>query len=409
MNAINQAETPCAPGVTELVERAHAMIPALRANAAEVEKARSVPKETIDAFKEAGFFKILQPRRWGGWEMDPSVFSKVLMELGRGCPSSAWNMMILGVHQWEFGLFDERAGNDMWAADNSVLVASSYAPFGKCRKVDGGWMLSGEWKTSSGCDHAQGGAILGAFELDDEGNRRDTRSFLVSREDYDIIDDWFVVGLAGTGSKSVRIKGEAFIPDYRSHSVIDYTKTDRETPYLHPFNQVFYASVSSVIIGFARGMIDLYIEQMKPRQNIMGPAGAAAQNPYVKDKLGNAALLVRSAQARLAQVFEEASAYVQRGELVPLHDRVFHFLEIQRCGKDCLDASMMLWKKLSARAIGLNNPVQLWMRAMLVAANHITQNEDDNAGVLGGYLLGQGVPPFIYNLPEVPACQEQAA
>ncbi|WP_028218123.1 acyl-CoA dehydrogenase family protein [Paraburkholderia oxyphila] len=398
MNALT--DTVQQPTVSELVERARAMIPALRANAAEVEKARSVPKETIDAFKQAGFFKILQPRRWGGWEMNPGVFSKVLMELGRGCPSSAWNMMILGVHQWEFGLFDERAAHDMWAADNSVLVASSYAPFGKCRKVEGGWMLGGEWKTSSGCDHAQGGAILGAFWLDDEGNRRDYRSFLVSRSDYEIIDDWHVVGLAGTGSKSVRIKGEAFIPDYRSHSIVDYQKTERGTPYLHPFNQVFYSAVSSVIVGYARGMIDLYIEQMAPRQNIVGPAGAAAQNPYVKDKLGNAMLLVRSAQARLAQVFAEAQAHVERGELVPLHDRVFHFLEIQRCGKDCLDASTMLWKKLSARAIWLNNPVQLWMRTMLVAANHITQNEDDNAGVLGGYLLGQGVPPFIYGLPE---------
>jgi len=397
MNAIN--ELMHEPTAAELVARAQAMIPALRANAAEVEKARTVPTETIDAFRAAGFFKILQPRRWGGWEMEPIVFSRVLMELGRGCPSSAWNLMILGVHQWEFGLFDPRAGDDMWAKEPNILIASSYAPFGKCRQVEGGWMVSGEWKTSSGCDHAEGGAILGAFWLDEAGERRDYRSFVVSRSDYEIVDDWHVVGLGGTGSKSVRIRGEAFVPDYRSHSIVDYQMSARATPYLYPFNQVFYAAVSSVIVGYARGMVDLYIEQMKPRQNIVGPAGAAAQNPYVRDKLGNAALLVRSAQGRLAQVYQEASAYTGRGELVPLEARVYHFLEIQRCGKDCLDASLMLWKKLSARAIWLTNPVQLWMRAMLVAGNHITQNEDDTAGVLGGYLLGQGVPPFMFDLP----------
>ncbi|WP_205193010.1 MULTISPECIES: acyl-CoA dehydrogenase family protein [Burkholderiaceae] len=397
MNVAN--EMIYAPSVKELVARANAMIPALRASAAEVEQARSVPAETIEAFRQAGFFKILQPRRWGGWEMDPGVFSRVLMELGRGCPSSAWNMMILGVHQWEFGTMDPRAGEALWATDPNILVASSYAPFGKCRRVEGGWLVSGEWRTSSGCDHAEGGAMLGAFALDEKGNPRDHRAFLVSRDDYEIIDDWHVVGLGGTGSKSVRIKGEAFVPDYRSHSIVDYRKSNRPEPYLYPFSQVFYGAVSSVIIGYARGMIDLYIEQMTSRQNVMGPGGAA-QNPYVKDKLGNAALLVRSAQARLAQVYAEASAHVSQGELVPLNDRVYHALEIQRCGKDCLDASLMLWKKLSARAVALSNPAQLWMRAMLVAANHITQNEDDTAGVLGGYLLGQGVPPFLFGLPE---------
>lgn len=397
MNAVK--EMMAVPTEGELVERARAMIPALRANADEVEKARYVPKETIEAFKKAGFFKILQPKRWGGWEMHPRVFSKVLMELGRGCPSSAWNVMILGIHQWEFGLFDTRAGDEVWAKDPGILVASSYAPFGKCRKVDGGWMVSGEWKTSSGCDHAEGGAILGALWIDEQGNRRDHRSFLVSRADYDLIDDWHVVGLAGTGSKSVRVKGEVFVPDYRSHSIVEYKKSDLPATYRYPWNQIFFSSVSSVIIGFARGMIDMYIEQMVPRQNVMGPPGGAAQNHYVKDKLGNAVLLVRSAQARLGQIFAEEDAYVEKGEAVPLEERVYHFLEAQRCGKDCLDASLMLWKKMSARSIWLDNPMQLWMRTMLVAGNHITQNEDDTAGVLGGYLLGQGVPPGMFDLP----------
>ncbi|MDR2154944.1 MAG: acyl-CoA dehydrogenase family protein, partial [Burkholderiaceae bacterium] len=92
-----------APTPAELVERARAMIPMLRAGAADVEKARQVPASIVRAFKEAGFFHILQPKRWGGWEMDVRVFWQVLMELGRGCGSSAWVMMILGVHQWEFG------------------------------------------------------------------------------------------------------------------------------------------------------------------------------------------------------------------------------------------------------------------------------------------------------------------
>nr|ART38636.1 G493 [uncultured bacterium] len=388
------------PSADELAARARAMIPWLREQAAAIEQARSVPAETIQRFREAGFFRILQPARWGGYQMEPWVFYRVLMELGRGCPSSAWNTMILGIHQWEFGCLDPRAGDDMWREDSQILVGSSYAPFGQARKVEGGWILSGTWKTSSGCDHvdSRGGSLLGARWVDDDGNMLDHRAFLVSRSDYEIVDDWYVVGLSGTGSKSVRV-AEAFVPDYRSHSIVEYRLSERPAPYLHPFNQTFFSAVSAVIIGYAQGMIDIYVEQMKPRQNVFGPPVRTAANSYVQDKLGNAALLVRSSRARLLQIVTESAQYVQKGALVPLDLRAYHFLESQRCGRDCLDAVIMLWKKLSARAIWLDNPAQLWMRAMLVAANHTTQNEDDSAGFLGGYLLGQQIPPFVFELP----------
>ena len=97
------------PTSDELVARAAAMVPLLRARADEIEKARQVPHDVVQMFKDAGFFRIVQPKKYGGWEMNPVVFMRVLSELGRGCCASAWVMMILGVHNWEFGLMDDRA------------------------------------------------------------------------------------------------------------------------------------------------------------------------------------------------------------------------------------------------------------------------------------------------------------
>jgi 3-hydroxy-9,10-secoandrosta-1,3,5(10)-triene-9,17-dione monooxygenase len=111
------------PSEAEIVQRAHDMIPMLRARAEECEKGRMVPKETIQAFKEAGFFKILQPKRWGGYEMHPNVLNKVLIELARGCPSSAWNVMVLGVHPFEVGLLPAKVGDELWGEDNTQLVS----------------------------------------------------------------------------------------------------------------------------------------------------------------------------------------------------------------------------------------------------------------------------------------------
>ncbi|MFK4754699.1 acyl-CoA dehydrogenase family protein [Oceanobacter antarcticus] len=387
------------PSAEALISKARELIPQLRDNADHVEELRSVPTETIQLFKDCGFFKILQPRQWGGYGMNPEVFYRVLMELGRGCPSSAWCLMILGIHQWEFGKMDPQAGNEVWGEDNSILVASSYAPLGKARKVEGGWMLSGRWPTASGSDHAAGGAFLGARIFDEEGNFVDYRSFLARRENYELIDDWHVVGLAGTGSKSLVLKEEVFIPEHRSHSIADYTQPEGDLSYKLPFNQIFFGAVSSVIVGFAQGMVDLFVEHMKPRVNVFVGGPVAAQNPFVQEKLGNAVLMIRSARARLLVGVQESTQSVEQDGLVSIHDRVHYFLDIQGVAKDCFGAGHMLFKKSSARGVFLSNPMQRQMRALLVAANHITQNEDDTSALLGSYLLDQGLPPGLFELP----------
>tara|TARA_R110001583_G_scaffold182192_1_gene339800 strand:- start:1844 stop:3070 length:1227 start_codon:yes stop_codon:yes gene_type:complete len=397
VNVDNQNSTAI-PTEAELVSRARALIPMLLDRAESVEKARMVSSDTIQQFVEAGFFKILQPKAFGGWEMSPSVFYKVLMELGRGCPSSGWNMMILGIHQWEFGGLDVQAGNDVWGQDNAVVIASSYPPFGKVDPVEGGYLLNGTWRTSSGCDHGQW-AFLGGVLFDDAGQPSDRCSFLVSRENYEIVDDWYTFGLAGTGSKSLVVK-DAFVPYHRMHSLIRYEQGDRPLNYKFPFNQVFFASVSAVIIGMAQGAIDEYIKQMKVRKNTTG-GDAAALSLYVTDRLGNASVRVRSARARLLQMIDESYAYLERGELVPTYERVHHMLDIARVGRDCEEAVMLLFKATSARGIFLSNPLQRIVRDVVAGTNHITQNADDTAGMLGAYLLGQELPPMIFGLEAV--------
>lgn len=387
------------PSEEELIKRAKAMIPSLRARAGEIEAARMVPADIIEQFKEAGFFRILQPRCWGGYEMNPAVFFKVLMELGRGCCSSAWNMMILGVHTWEFGHLDPRAGNDVWGADDSVVVASSYPPFGTYRKVDGGYIISGTWHTSSGTDHGQW-AFLGQMLLDENKKPIDRLSLLVPREDYSIIDDWHTFGLAGTGSKSLVLK-DVFVPEYRTHSLAEYSLSDRGDMYLYPFSQIFYSAVSSVINGMAQGAVDVFIEQMQTRRDTTGGA-IANLSPYVKDRLGNAVARVRSSRARILHMTQEATSYVERRELVPLDERVPCMLDIARVGRECEEAVLLLFKALSARGIFLDNPMQRILRDTIAATNHITQNADDTAGILGGYLLGQPLPPLFYSRPPLP-------
>ncbi len=380
------------PSAEEIIQRAHDMIPMLRARAEACEKQRMVPEETIAAFKEAGFFRILQPKRWGGYEMHPNVLNKVLMELARGCPSSAWNVMVLGVHPFEVGLLPPQVGDELWGEDESRLVSSSYAPFGTVSKVEGGYRLNGEWLTSSGCDHAAGGAFVGGRV--EENGEVVFRSFWIQRSDFEIVDDWYVVGLAGTGSKKLIIK-DVFVPSYRCHVIGAYDEQSHggvENLYKMPFFYVFYAAVSSVIVGMARGMADLYIEHMVPRQNINQAVGAAVNDPFIKGKLGEAFAKITGAAARVLHNTDEAWGYASQGQLVPLEARIRHFSTNQFTGGECFEAAHMIFKKTSTRGVWLNNPMQRQLRDILVGANHITQNQDNIGDLLGGHLLGNPLP-----------------
>lgn len=380
------------PTEAEIVQRARDLIPLLRERAEACEQNRMVSPETIAAFQEAGFFRILQPRRWGGYEMSPNVLNKVLMELARGCPSSAWNVMVLGVHPFEVGLLPSQCGDELWGRNDAQLVSSSYAPFGTVKAVDGGYVLNGEWLTSSGCDHAAGGAFVGGRV--EENGEQVFRSFWIQRSDFEIVDDWFVVGLAGTGSKKLIIK-DVFVPGYRSHAIGAYGEESHggvENLYKMPFFYVFYAAVSSVIIGMARGMVDLYVEHMRPRQNINQAVGAAVNDPFIKSRLGEAEAKILGATARILHNTDEAWSYASKGELVPLEVRIRHFATNQFTGGECFEAAHMIFKKTSTRGIWMNSPMQRQMRDILVGANHITQNQDNIGDLLGGHLLGNPLP-----------------
>ena len=182
------------PRAQEMIAAARAMGPALRDRAAMCKANKRVPDETVTDFHAAGFFKILQPEQWGGYAMDPQVFYAVGLEVARHCPSSAWILGVIAVHNWQLAVFDDQAAQDVWADDPCVLISSSYAPVGKVKVVDGGFRLSGRWSFSSGSQHCKW-AFLGAVVPTPEApfDMANYRTFLVPISDYTIVENWDVV------------------------------------------------------------------------------------------------------------------------------------------------------------------------------------------------------------------------
>ena len=115
----------------EMIQRAEDLIPVLRERSEDAIKDRRIPKETIEDFKKAGFFKILQSKKYGGYELDPHTFSEVQIRVAQGCMSTAWVLGVVGIHPFQLALYDEKAQEEVYGDDPDTLVSSSYAPLGK--------------------------------------------------------------------------------------------------------------------------------------------------------------------------------------------------------------------------------------------------------------------------------------
>lgn len=312
----------------QLRARARELVPVLRERGNRCEQERSVPAETIQEFQDAGFFRILQPARWGGYELEPQDFYEVQMILAEGCMSSAWVLGVLAIHNWQLGLFDDRAAQDVWGKDNATLLSSSYMPVGKVERVEGGFNFSGEWGFSSGCDHCEW-AFLGAMvpPLPGESGAPDMRTFLVPREDYEIVDDWHVMGLKGTGSKTIRITN-AFVPEYRTHKALDGFTCDNPGNAINtsplfrlPFGQVFVRAVSSSAIGALAGAMDIFKDSVSKRVG-KNDGKSAGEDAFAQQALAEAGSTVDELKLVLNRNFDQLMVAARAGEPLPLEDRI---------------------------------------------------------------------------------------
>src|SRR5260370_10494852 len=248
-----------------------ALLPALRERAPRGEELRSLPPETFADFQEQGLFRVMQPRRYGGFELAPDIFCQAVTEVGAVCGSSGWIFGVVGVHNWHLALFPPQAQEDVWGADTSTQMSTSLAPTGTVERAPGGFRLSGRWSFSSGCDFCGWAVLGGIVPPQEDGAPPDARTFLLPRADYAIDDNWHVMGLCGTGSKDIVVAG-AFVPEYRTHSYLDAfhlknpgTAVNDAPLYRLPFGLLFAYALSAAAIGVATGAFAAVREQQQRR------------------------------------------------------------------------------------------------------------------------------------------------
>ncbi|MGY2087129.1 3-hydroxy-9,10-secoandrosta-1,3,5(10)-triene-9,17-dione monooxygenase oxygenase subunit [Nocardia gipuzkoensis] len=371
----------------EVTERVEALLPTLRERAQEAEDLRRIPDESMMALQETGFFRLLQPKQWGGHAADPVVFYDTVRKIASACGSTGWVAGIVGVHNWHLALFAQQAQEDVWGEDTEVRISSSYAPMGAGTVVDGGYLVNGAWAWSSGCDHATW-AVLGGPVIKD-GKPVDFGSFLIPRDDYRIDDVWNVVGLRGTGSNTVVVK-DVFVPShrflsFRAMSELKSPGLERNTDpvYKMPWGTIHPTTISTPIVGMAYGAYQAHVEHQGKRVRAAYAGEKAKDDPFAKVRIAEAASDIDAAWRQLSGNVADEYALLVAGEEIPFDLRVRARRDQVRATGRSIAAIDKLFESSGATALSNGTPLQRFWRDAHAGRVHAA-NDPERAYLMYG-------------------------
>jgi 3-hydroxy-9,10-secoandrosta-1,3,5(10)-triene-9,17-dione monooxygenase len=297
----------------EIVARAAAMRPKLLEEQAQTEERTFYSEETHRAFTEAGFYRILQPRRFGGYEFDMPTYFRVVIELARGCPSTGWCMCLGGAHVLQVAsMYTEQAQTEFFGPDGHFVCASFGFPVGVAQPKDGGYVLDGTWPYSSGipyATHFMGQTLLHPDDITDPG-----LMFVIDAGKYERLNDWGdVLGLVGSGSHSVRIDN-AWIPEHHTirEIMVDLpveggtvgSQLHGNPIYAGRSLGFFHGELAAIMVGAAYAALDEY-ERSLAKPFTWGPMMKRSELEHYQRYLGEAIAEIGVAEAAVIQGAEQ--------------------------------------------------------------------------------------------------------
>ena len=382
------------PSNAELIERARALVPVFAARAAQTERDRIVPRESIAEMQAAGLFRVLQPKRWGGFESGLDVANELQMILAEGCMSTAWVYAVLTVEPFLVALNDDQLAEDVYAGDPSVLICGTSAggPGNTTTAVDGGFRISGRWRFASGCDHTSWTFLGGCRTTGADGKPTEWR-VLIPRSDYQIVDTWHTAGLRGTGSRDLVVQ-DAFVPAHRAMKQSDLflcrgpgQAVNTAPLFRIPFGQVFAMSVSTLTIGGLQGMLDAYLAYGTKR--VARGIGPTAQDPVAQLLCSETALLIDECKLAFRRNVAALTGYAERGETPPLQERMHYRFQVGFAVERASLLAARLFKAAGASGIYVeNSPFGRFLADINVSRQHVNNQFEPAGRNWGRMMLG---------------------
>lgn len=300
--------SPPEPDLTpaDIIARAEAIAPTLVARQAETEQRTFYAPDTHEEFARAGFYRILVPRRYGGYEFGIDTFLRVARTLARGCPSTGWMYCLGASHALTVAsLFDEATQTELFAAGDFICPAT-VVPTGTAeRAADGGWVLNGTWGYCSGAPYAT--HFIGHTVVSHDGEEPTPLMFVAPASQWKRLNDWgHQLGLKGSGSHSITMSDGRVPANFALDTHIGNVTVTEGTPGLALHGNPEYAGGplsfsfledAALSVGIAQGALDAYEELMRSRMTFMPPFVTRAKNPDYQLWYGQATSMIATAEA----------------------------------------------------------------------------------------------------------------
>jgi 3-hydroxy-9,10-secoandrosta-1,3,5(10)-triene-9,17-dione monooxygenase len=381
------------PSTRQLLNAASGLVPGLIRRADQCERERSAPVETIEEMKALGLLRLLQPARYGGFEMGWDVFCEITQILATGCGSQAWVYRVLGDHAQLIGLYPLEAQEDVWAKTPDALASSSLRPTGKAKRSGGGYRLSGRHSFSSGIDHAQW-VIAGAMIEPDgsSGSKSEPYLFLIPRGHVILVDDWFATGLEGTGSKSF-ITEDVFVPAHRALSIpaaaagnTPGALVNRAPIYRLPRGGFTTSAFSALAVGMGKALMKDWAEALVKRYR---DAPDTLKRESLLLTAGQASTDIDTAEPLYLDAIRRSMTVLENGGDLTPADAVSARRMMAYAYHLVVDAAQRVYPTLGAGVVYKGSSIERQYRNIIAGGQHIGVNWQQAAisygmGILGG-------------------------
>jgi 3-hydroxy-9,10-secoandrosta-1,3,5(10)-triene-9,17-dione monooxygenase len=384
-----------AVGYDEAMRRAREIVPTLRERAQSAEDARMLIRENEQLLHETGLFRFHQPKTFGGMELAFVALVDIAAELARGCPSTAWNVGNLACHHWILGYYAPETQREVWDANPDALIASSIAlAAGRARKAPGGFIVNGRWPFSSAVDNCDWNMLAVTVYGDDGKTAIDWRLCLVPNSDYEIIDTWFAMGMAATGSKDVAVC-ELFVPERRALALarcrggLEHPGAALNSGPLFRIPIVAASShpLAPAAVGAAEGAYELFVASMAKRAGTYTGA-RVADFQAVQIKVARARCLIDAARQLLRESAIAFQDFAKRNEVPDLETKLRFRAQSAFAVSQAREAVETLWSCYGAQGLYTRDPLQRHLRDVFAISQHFSFNFDIAGAAYGLHALG---------------------
>lgn len=382
-------------GVTreELVALARNFAPELAGRALETEQLRRVPDETFAAFKDLGLLRVFVPEKFGGHDLELRTVIETARELGESCGSSAWCLAICTLHNWLVTGFPESAQQEVFGPGPDSVVCGVFMPAGRAQPVDGGFRLSGQWDFASGSDHSGHAVLAALIQPDAAAPPEGIGTFLIRRQDFRIDDNWFVAGLAGTGSKRV-IVDDVFVPADWAVAGAKGLGAESDSSRL-PTNSVATLGLTGVPIGVARGALRAFETRLADKVRV-GTFRSPEQQVGPQHRLAESAVEVDAVELLVLRDCDEMERTRASGRTANAEQRGRYRRDAAYTFQTCARAVARLMPASGASSIFNDGALQRAMRDTQVMATHMVADWDLSRETYARALLDLPIQDPVY-------------